>query len=117
MTQVADANIEKEDRWWRRTLLPLATTGRLWWHCWPQLVLLVLFRNLLGSYLIDGAVAVGIRNHVLGLCALSLPVLVDLLLIVAMFHVLKPWLPVVGRLETIPAIEPPRQAGRESFVH
>src|SRR5512134_67142 len=99
-------------------LAPLRTMGRLLWRCWPQLTLLVLLRNLIGSFLIDGAVAVGVRNHVLGLVALSVPVLVDLLLIVAMFHVLKPSLPIVGRLDTLPAIAPPRAAGgREAFLH
>jgi hypothetical protein len=91
--------------------------GRLWWRCWPQLMLLVLLRNLIGSLLLDASVAVGLRNHALGLVALSVPVLVDLLLIVAMFHVLKPWLPSVAQPEARAPVEPPPAGRREAFLH
>ena len=94
----------------------LALTGRLWWRHWPQLVLLVLVRVLAGRFLINGAVEVGLHNRLLGLCALSVPVLLDLLVFVAMFHVLKPSLPLLGRPGGPLPIQGPGEARREAFL-
>ncbi len=102
---------------WTRPFASLITTGRLWWRHWPQLVLLVLLRHLVGWVLIHhAAVEVGLQNRLLGLCVLSLPVLADLLFIVAMFHVLKPSLPGLGGLAVKSPTEASREAGREAFV-
>jgi hypothetical protein len=97
-------------------LSALALTGRLWWRHWPQLVLLVLVRVLAGRFLIDGAVEVGLHNRLLGLCALSVPVLIDLLVFVAMFHVLKPSLPLLGRPGGALPIQVSVEARREPFL-
>lgn len=97
-------------------LAALTLTGRLWWRHWPQLVLLVLVRVLAGHYLIDGAVEVGLQNRLLGLCALSVPVLADLLIFVAMFHVLKPSLPLLGRPGGGLRIQASGEARREAFL-
>jgi hypothetical protein len=94
----------------------LALTGRLWWRHWPQLVLLVLVRVLAGRFLINGAVEVGLHNRLLGLCALSVPVLLDLLVFVAMFHVLKPSLPLLGRPGGPLPIQGRGEAPREAFL-
>src|SRR5262245_59505448 len=79
-------------------LSALQLTGRLWWHHWPQLVLLVLIGYLANHVLLEGALQLGIANHVLGLCSLAVVVLVKLVVIILMFHALKPSLPVISRL-------------------
>lgn len=76
----------------------LTLTGHLWWRHWPQLVLLVLVGYLANHFLLEAALQIGIANHVLGLCSLAIVVLAKLVVIILMFHVLKPSLPVISTL-------------------
>lgn len=69
------------------------TTFRLLRRHWPPLVALVLAGYVADAWLLRGVVEIGIRNHVLGLSLLSPLVVVQLVVVVAMFHVLRPSLP------------------------
>lgn len=71
----------------------LRTTLRLWWRHWPPLLLLVLLGYLLNDWLLRVVVEIGLRNHVLGLSLLSPLVVIELAVVIAMFHVLRPSLP------------------------
>jgi hypothetical protein len=93
-------------------LAPLQLTGRLWWRHWPQLMLLVLLGYLANHVLLEAAVRVGLANHVLGLCVLSAAVLAELLVVIAMFHTLKPSLPRLGTLATSSTASEPKQRPR-----
>lgn len=71
----------------------IRTTLRLWWRHWPPLVLLVLLGYLFNDWLLRIVVEIGLRNHVLGLSLLSPLVVIELAVVIAMFHVLRPSLP------------------------
>ena len=71
----------------------IRTTLRLWWRHWPPLLLLVLLGYLLNDWLLRIVVEIGLRNHVLGLSLLSPLVVIELAVVIAMFHVLRPSLP------------------------
>jgi hypothetical protein len=78
------------------TALPLQLvrkTFALWWKHWPPLVLLVLVGYVLESWLMRGIVEIGLRNHVLGLSLLAPLVVLELGIVIAMFHWLRPSLP------------------------
>lgn len=98
-------------------LSSLALTGRLWWRHWPQLVLLVLVGFLANHVLLEIAVSLGLRNHVLGLCSLGIVVLVKLVVIVMMFHVLRPSLPVIAGLSPGSAPRPAPTTGDGARPH
>lgn len=100
------------------TALPLQlvrTTFRLWWRHWPPLVLLVLVGHVLDSWLLRGVVEIGLRNHVLGLSLLAPLVVLELGIVIAMFHVLRPSLPALTQpsaaAESVPAPRGDRLAG------
>ena len=87
----------------------LRTTLTLWWRHWPPLVLLVLIGQLLDSWLLRGIVEIGLRNHVLGLSLLAPLVVIELGIVIAMFHVLRPSLPALTQpAEATPAAPVPR---------
>lgn len=92
-------------------LAPLQLTARLWWRHWPTLFVFVLAGFLAEHGLLDLAAEIGVRNHVLGLCALSTVVLVQLVVAIAMFHSLRPSLPVLGAI----ALKPPPEARRRAL--
>lgn len=71
----------------------LRKTLGLWWAHWPPLLLLVLLGYLLNEWLLRLVVEIGLRNHVLGLTLLSPLVVIELAVVIAMFHVLRPSLP------------------------
>ena len=86
--------------------LPLALvreTFRLWRRHWPPLVALVLAGYVADAWLMRGIVEVGIRNHVAGLTLLAPLVVVQLVVVVAMFHVLRPSLPSLTQPLAAPA--------------
>jgi len=90
-------------------LAPLQLTARLWWRHWPTLFVLVLAGFIADHWLLDLAAGIGVRNHVLGLCALSTVVLVQLVVVIAMFHSLRPSLRVLGAVAATAPPEPRRR--------
>ncbi|MER9935496.1 hypothetical protein [Mesorhizobium sp. M0088] len=60
---------------------------------WPQLMALVLAGVLVGDLLMQLAAKVALANHFAGLAMLTLVALAQLVVTVAMFHVLRPGLP------------------------
>lgn len=92
------------------TALPLQLaqkTFALWWKHWPPLVLLVLIGYVLESWLMRGVVEIGLRNHVLGLSLLAPLVVLELGIVIAMFHQLRPSLPALTQPTATPAATAP----------
>lgn len=93
------------------------TTFRLWRRHWPPLIALVLAGYVADAWLLRGVVEIGVRNHVLGLSLLSPLVVVQLVVVVAMFHVLRPSLPsLTAAVETPPGAAEPTRADRFTAV-
>ncbi|CAN7430108.1 hypothetical protein [Mesorhizobium sp. LjRoot246] len=72
---------------------PISLSFSLLRRFWPQLVALVLAGVLVGDLLMQLAAKVALANHFAGLAMLTLVALVQLVVTVAMFHVLRPGLP------------------------
>ena len=92
----------------------LRTTLGLWRQHWPPLVLLVLAGYLANEWLLRLVVEAGLRNHVLGLSLLAPLVVLELAIVIAMFHVLRPSLPALGSAAAAPAdpAQPARRGDR-----
>ena len=97
---------------------------RLWWRFLPQLLAIALLGTIAHSLLIEGAVTLGYVNRLAGLVSLTLVVLVDLVVVVALFETVRPALPSIAaasRADAAPAIdvaapEPEGFAGRLAAV-
>ena len=87
-----------------RPLIILA--GRLWARFWPQLLFIALAGVLLRELLLELSIRVGFLNHLAGLVTLTLVVLVKLIVVVAMFEIVRPGLP---------ALHAARNQARESL--
>ncbi|RWC71295.1 MAG: hypothetical protein EOS71_23570 [Mesorhizobium sp.] len=72
---------------------PISLSFSLLRRFWPQLVALVLAGVLAGDLLLQVAAKVALANHFAGLAMLTLVALAQLVVTVAMFHVLRPGLP------------------------
>ncbi|MER8446370.1 hypothetical protein NKH52_24545 [Mesorhizobium sp. M1066] len=72
---------------------PITLSFSLLLRFWPQLVALVLAGVLVGDLLMQLAAKVALANHFAGLAMLTLVALAQLVVTVAMFHVLRPGLP------------------------
>ncbi|OBQ73360.1 hypothetical protein [Mesorhizobium erdmanii] len=72
---------------------PISLSFSLLRRFWPQLVALVLAGVLAGDLLLQLAAKVALANHFAGLAMLTLVALAQLVVTVAMFHVLRPGLP------------------------
>ncbi|TJV03805.1 MAG: hypothetical protein E5Y12_15015 [Mesorhizobium sp.] len=72
---------------------PISLSFTLLRRFWPQLVALVLTGVLAGDILLQLAAKVALANHFAGLAMLTLVALAQLVVTVAMFHVLRPGLP------------------------
>ncbi|TPK35107.1 hypothetical protein [Mesorhizobium sp. B2-5-3] len=72
---------------------PISLSFSLLRRFWPQLVVLVLAGVLAGDLLLQLAAKVALANHFAGLAMLTLVALAQLVVTVAMFHVLRPGLP------------------------
>ncbi|TPK11533.1 hypothetical protein [Mesorhizobium sp. B2-5-7] len=72
---------------------PISLSFSLLRRFWPQLVALVLAGVLAGDLLLQLAARVALANHFAGLAMLTLVALGQLVVTVAMFHVLRPGLP------------------------
>ncbi|TGQ80324.1 hypothetical protein EN850_13700 [Mesorhizobium sp. M8A.F.Ca.ET.207.01.1.1] len=72
---------------------PISLSFSLLRRFWPQLVALVLAGVLTGDLLLQLAAKVALANHFAGLAMLTLVALAQLVVTVAMFHVLRPGLP------------------------
>ncbi|MCA0051710.1 hypothetical protein LB577_32940 [Mesorhizobium sp. B283B1A] len=72
---------------------PISLCFTLLRRFWPQLVVLVLAGVLAGDILLQLAAKVALANHFAGLAMLTLVALAQLVVTVAMFHVLRPGLP------------------------
>ncbi|WP_027052243.1 hypothetical protein [Mesorhizobium erdmanii] len=72
---------------------PISLSFSLLRRFWPQLVALVLAGVLAGDLLLQLAAKVALANHFAGLAMLTLVALAQLVVTVAMFHVLQPGLP------------------------
>ncbi|TPK82726.1 hypothetical protein FJ936_21335 [Mesorhizobium sp. B2-4-13] len=72
---------------------PISLSFSLLRRFWPQLVALVLAGVLAGDLLLQLAARVALANHFAGLAMLTLVALAQLVVTVAMFHVLRPGLP------------------------
>ncbi|TGT87104.1 MULTISPECIES: hypothetical protein [unclassified Mesorhizobium] len=72
---------------------PISLSFSLLRRFWPQLVALVLAGVLAGDLLMQVAAKVALANHFAGLAMLTLVALAQLVVTVAMFHVLRPGLP------------------------
>ncbi|TIU45117.1 MAG: hypothetical protein E5W19_31765 [Mesorhizobium sp.] len=72
---------------------PISLSFSLLRRFWPQLVALVLAGVLTGDLLLQVAAKVALANHFAGLAMLTLVALAQLVVTVAMFHVLRPGLP------------------------
>ncbi|RWC54598.1 hypothetical protein [Mesorhizobium sp.] len=72
---------------------PISLSFSLLLRFWPQLVALVLAGVLVGDLLMQLAAKVALANHFAGLAMLTLAALAQLVVTVAMFHVLRPGLP------------------------
>ncbi|RUW80731.1 hypothetical protein EOA30_40960, partial [Mesorhizobium sp. M8A.F.Ca.ET.059.01.1.1] len=72
---------------------PISLSFSLLRRFWPQLVALVLAGVLTGDLLMQVAAKVALANHFAGLAMLTLVALAQLVVTVAMFHVLRPGLP------------------------
>lgn len=98
-------------------LAPVALAGRLFWRCWPQLLLITSVGAVARELLIEAAVETGLRNALLGMSVLSLVVLAKLVVIVMMFMVLRPHLPAVTALARKPGADAqPAQEKREGTL-
>lgn len=89
----------------------LRTTLDLWRKHWPPLVLLVLAGYLANEWLLRLVVEAGLRNHVLGLSLLAPLVVLELAIVIAMFHVLRPSLPALGAAPAPADAAAPAQRG------
>lgn len=96
----------------------LRKTLSLWWRHWPPLLLLVLLGYLLNEWLLRLVVEIGLRNHVLGLTLLSPLVVIELAVVIAMFHVLRPSLPALVQegAKAVPASTPADAARGERLT-
>lgn len=72
---------------------PISLSFSLLRRFWPQLAALVLAGVLAGDLLMQLAARVALANHFAGLAMLTLVALAQLVVTVAMFHVLRPGLP------------------------
>ncbi|MER9655009.1 hypothetical protein NKJ26_16040 [Mesorhizobium sp. M0152] len=72
---------------------PITLSFSLLLRFWPQLVTLVLAGVLAGDILLRLAAKVALANHFAGLAMLTLVALAQLVVTVAMFHLLRPGLP------------------------
>ncbi|MBN9216815.1 MAG: hypothetical protein J0I79_02565 [Mesorhizobium sp.] len=72
---------------------PIGLSFSLLRRFWPQLMALVLAGVLAGDLLMQLAARVALANHFAGLAMLTLVALAQLVVTVAMFHVLRPGLP------------------------
>ncbi|BCG71952.1 hypothetical protein MesoLj113a_31100 [Mesorhizobium sp. 113-1-2] len=72
---------------------PISLSFSLLRRFWPQLVVLMLAGVLAGDLLLQLAAKVALANHFAGLAMLTLVALAQLVVTVAMFHVLRPGLP------------------------
>jgi len=72
---------------------PISLSFSLLRRFWPQLVALVLAGVLAGDLLLQLAAKVALATHFAGLAMLTLVALAQLVVTVAMFHVLRPGLP------------------------
>lgn len=77
---------------------PLVLAARLLARFWPQLLLIGALGYIARDLLLEAAVAVGLRHPLGGMVALSLVVLTELLVVVAMFAALRPGLPALAAL-------------------
>ncbi|WP_420137280.1 hypothetical protein [Sphingomonas sp.] len=75
----------------------IADMFRLWVRFLPQLLALGLGGLLLNELMIQFAVWLGYHNRLAGLLSLTVVVLIKLIIIVAMFEVLRPALPAIGQ--------------------
>lgn len=91
-------------------------TFRLWWRHWPALVALVLAGYIADAWLLRGIVEIGIRSHVLGLSLLAPLIVVQLVVVVAMFHVLRPSLPSLTQVLDTDTTSAPSRADRFTTV-
>ena len=73
--------------------------GRLWWQCWPVLLLIAACGAIAQDLLLPLAVQAGFLNGLAGLAVLSLLVLVKLIAIVLMFLTLRAYMPAVAALQ------------------
>ncbi|MGB3386894.1 MAG: hypothetical protein WBA88_02820 [Pseudaminobacter sp.] len=99
---------------------PLALTARLLLRFWPQLLLLGALGYIARDLLLDAAVTVGFQNPLGGMLVLSLVVLTKLVVVVAMFAVLRPGLPALASLrQTASSTNTSRQTAsrKESTEH
>ena len=93
---------------------PFALQARLLWRFWPHLLLIGAIGLMARDLLLVLAVTIGMRFPLGGMVALSLVVLVKLLVVVAMFGVLRPGLPALAALRAPPAAAPDRRRWRQA---
>jgi hypothetical protein len=78
-----------------------ALTARLLARFWPQLLLAATLGYIARVLLLEAAVGVGLKTPLGGMVTLSLVVLVKLLVVIAMFAILRPGLPVLAALRGV----------------
>jgi hypothetical protein len=78
-----------------------ALTGRLLARFWPQLLLAATLGYIARVLLLEAAVGVGLKTPLGGMVTLSFVVLVKLLVVIAMFAILRPGLPVLAALRGV----------------
>ena len=93
---------------------PFALQARLLWRFWPHLLLIGAVGLMARDLLLVLAVTIGMRFPLGGMVALSLVVLVKLLVVVAMFGVLRPGLPALAALRAPPSTAPDRRRWRQA---
>lgn len=76
---------------------------------WPQLACLYLLEHALHPWLLQWCVGIGFLNRLLGLTALAVLVLFKLVVLVWMFHVVRPGLTAIGAIESDPNATTPMQ--------
>lgn len=91
----------------------VADTGRLWIRFLPQLLAIALIGEIARLLLLEGAVALGFLNHLAGLISLTVVVLMKLVVVVALFEVLRPALPAMKYAATSGTESPASNAPKE----
>lgn len=86
----------------------VADTLRLWLRFLPQLMAIALLSVIARGLLLEAAVSIGFVNHLAGLISLSVVVLVKLVVVVALFEVLRSALPAMKQAST--GDDPPAEA-------
>ena len=84
-------------------------TFALFGRFWPQLACLYLLEHALHPWLLRLCVEIGFINRLLGLTALAVLVLLKLVVLVWMFHVVRPGLSAAGALDSDPNSNTPVQ--------